>query len=302
MTNSDRTYNLAMYLPLTIAVLSALVMATRNSTLLGKVVFFPGLSDLYSEPWRFLTYAFFEPHRPLSLLFTTLFLWWVGTPVEQQYGSRIYIFFFLVCTVTAAVGALFANALFPGSRTGLLGPGAMLWGATWIFSRINPEQQFFFMFVIPVKARYFPFLLIGFRLLFTGISLGTQTIPAAALIIAVEILGAVAGVLFLHLIGNRRRDRTLHISLKTKKMEETSRLQATAAGEGAAKPLLQAASRIEAGKGTARDAQLLTNAVQRTFDFTVCPLTDFDREDEYCKRCVAYPHCLAKELTKNQDS
>lgn len=293
--------NLASWIPLAIAVLSAMAMALREGGLLRSVIFIPGHPDLFGEWWRFLTYPFFTAARPLSLLFTTLFLWWVSIPVEEQHGSLSYLLLFFVAGIGAAFASLLINALLGGSAIPfLLGPEAVLWAATWIFSRINPDHQFYFMFVIPVKARWFPLLFLGARILLGGLLQGGMMARMVALTIAAELLGAALGLLFLRLAGARRAATGRRAARKDHARRQEADGNARKAGEKAAAPLLALEARL--AKDKASDTTLLETQLKKEFDFTVCPPADFGREDVYCKNCPAYTHCLAREIKNNQDS
>ena len=62
-----------------------------------KVVF-------HGEIWRLLTYAFLHDTRDfLHILFNMLLLWWFGSDIEDMYGPREFLAFYLVSAVVGGV-------------------------------------------------------------------------------------------------------------------------------------------------------------------------------------------------------
>lgn len=52
---------------------------------------------LEGQFWRLLSYSFLhDPGDPFHILFNMLFLWWFGTDVEDLYGPREFLAFYLV--------------------------------------------------------------------------------------------------------------------------------------------------------------------------------------------------------------
>jgi membrane associated rhomboid family serine protease len=55
---------------------------------------------LHGQVWRLLTYAFLHSTQDVGhLLWNMLFLWWFGNEVEDVYGSREFLAFYLVAAV-----------------------------------------------------------------------------------------------------------------------------------------------------------------------------------------------------------
>jgi membrane associated rhomboid family serine protease len=52
------------------------------------------------EVWRLLTYAFLhDPHSLWHILFNMLFLWWFGKDMEELYGWKEFLSFYLIAAV-----------------------------------------------------------------------------------------------------------------------------------------------------------------------------------------------------------
>jgi membrane associated rhomboid family serine protease len=63
-------------------------------------------SVLHGQVWRLLTYSFLhDPGGIMHILFNMLFLWWFGSDVEELYGPREFLSFYLAASF--AGGLLF---------------------------------------------------------------------------------------------------------------------------------------------------------------------------------------------------
>ncbi len=59
---------------------------------------------LQGQVWRLLSYAFLhDPSTPWHILFNMLFLWWFGSDVEDLYGPREFLAFYLVSALLGGV-------------------------------------------------------------------------------------------------------------------------------------------------------------------------------------------------------
>lgn len=97
-----------------------------------------------------------------ELLFNGLLLWFVGAELETLWGRRKYLFFLLFSQLLAGVLFLtiagFINGLGPASLTSLHGLSqAMILAYGVIF----PDRFFSFMFIFPVKAKYFCLIIVA---------------------------------------------------------------------------------------------------------------------------------------------
>src|SRR6266516_6583013 len=56
----------------------------------------------HGQIWRLLTYAFMHA-TVMHILFNMLFLWWLGTDVEDLYGPGEFLTFYLISAVAGAL-------------------------------------------------------------------------------------------------------------------------------------------------------------------------------------------------------
>lgn len=99
--------------------------------------------------WQLLTYMFM--HANFSHLFFNMFaLWMFGYILENYWGSRRFLFYYLVC----GVGAGLCNILVPG--WGLtVGASGAVYGVLLAFGMMFPEERIYLYFLMPIKAKWF---------------------------------------------------------------------------------------------------------------------------------------------------
>ncbi|MEM1304005.1 MAG: rhomboid family intramembrane serine protease, partial [Planctomycetota bacterium] len=85
-------------------------------------------SDWWSRPWSFyqlLTYGFL--HSPTNLFhvaFNMYGVWMFGRPLEERYGSREFLWFYLIAVVLGGLVWTLAELASPGSAQVLGASGA----------------------------------------------------------------------------------------------------------------------------------------------------------------------------------
>ncbi len=103
--------------------------------------------------WTFLTYPLVNPTFDfLTLIFSGLWLWFVGGSLERTWGTRMYGFFFILVTlVTGGAMALAAIVTkIPGYP--IIGLWLPLVGITWAWAAVYPEREIMIWGIFPVKA------------------------------------------------------------------------------------------------------------------------------------------------------
>lgn len=117
--------------------------------------------------WQPLTYMFLHSGGGIShILFNMLSLWWFGTELEDRWGKRFFVSYYLVCGVGA--GAIYAlGTLIYGLITGnpapmmipLVGASGAVFGLLLAYGLLFGERMIFFMMLFPMKARWFTVLI-----------------------------------------------------------------------------------------------------------------------------------------------
>ncbi len=124
--------------------------------------------------YTLFTYPWVETSL-MAVLFNGLALWFLGSEMERQWGSRVYLKFLFASTMLAAVLYLFvAGLLLRGTWLGggvLVGTAGFTYALCTAYAVLYPEREFLMMFAFPVKAKWFCLIMAGVELylgLFSG--------------------------------------------------------------------------------------------------------------------------------------
>jgi membrane associated rhomboid family serine protease len=121
-------------------------------------------------PWQLVTYLFL--HGGFFHLFFNMFiLWMFGMELENMWGSKKFLAFYLICGIGAGLIHMVISPIF-ASVAPTIGASGAVYGVLLAFAMMFPDRMIFLYFLFPVKAKYFVGFLIIFGL-FMGIS-GTQ--------------------------------------------------------------------------------------------------------------------------------
>jgi membrane associated rhomboid family serine protease len=127
-------------------------------------------ADLPREPWmafQLVTYGFLhDPGDLKHILFNGFALWMFGRYVEQRYGNKEYLTFFLVTVVVAGLIWLVSEWVTSGQLTqfSLLGASGGIAGVLLLFCLNFPRQQIYIWGVLPMPAWVFAILFLGMNL------------------------------------------------------------------------------------------------------------------------------------------
>jgi membrane associated rhomboid family serine protease len=141
--------------------------------------------------WQLITYQFMHANF-LHLLFNMVFgLWMFGMEVENTWGSKKFLTFYLLCGVAAGISQLILAPIIEPSQT--LGPtvgaSGAVFGVLIAFGMMFPDRYIYIYFLLPIKAKYFVMILIALGVLSVG---GNDNVANLA-----HLGGAVAGYLYM---------------------------------------------------------------------------------------------------------
>ncbi len=144
---------------------NAVIFLLQQPFLLGYGTFEPfmlqplGGFDPFSpggnfQPWQLLTYGFL--HGSFShLLFNMLALFMFGAPLEQTWGEKRFLIYYLVCVAGAGVCQLLVGTMIVDPAP-VLGASGGVFGLLLAFGMLFPNQRVMLLFPpIPMKARTF---------------------------------------------------------------------------------------------------------------------------------------------------
>ncbi|MCD6019791.1 MAG: Rhomboid family protein [Bacteroidetes bacterium] len=113
----------------------------------------------YFKPYQFISYMFM--HADIAhILFNMLAVYMFGSILENIWGPKRFLNFYLLCGLGAAFLQL-GISYYNNEYTILLGASGAVFGLLVAFAMMFPNTELQIYFIIPVKAKY---LVIGYAL------------------------------------------------------------------------------------------------------------------------------------------
>jgi membrane associated rhomboid family serine protease len=98
-------------------------------------------------PWQLITYAFLHDPSNLTHIFFNMFaLFMFGRALEQYWGPRRFVIYYLICVLAAAVTQLAVEAG-TGVQEETIGASGGIFGVLLAFAWYFPRQR---LFIIPI--------------------------------------------------------------------------------------------------------------------------------------------------------
>ncbi len=137
----------------------------------GLITYFLALWPLGANfwPWQMFTYMFM--HGGFGhLFFNMLMLWMFGMEIENIWGSRRFLIYYLVCGIGAGIANVAVNSLV-GQGAPTVGASGAIYGVLVAFALMFPDRPVYVYFLLPIRAK---FLILGLILfdLFSGVAGG----------------------------------------------------------------------------------------------------------------------------------
>jgi membrane associated rhomboid family serine protease len=126
--------------------------------------------------WQVFTYMFL--HGGIwHLLFNMLTLWFFGTQLERDWGTRRFLKYYFYCGIAAGVCVLLVNIAIGDWVSHTIGASGAIFGILVAFGVLYPNQTVLMSFLFPIKAKYMVMIYAGIELLMTfGPNTGVSTI------------------------------------------------------------------------------------------------------------------------------
>lgn len=105
--------------------------------------------------WQLFTYMFL--HGSFGHVFINmLILWMFGTTVERQWGGQPFLWYYVVCGVGGALTTWISG---PTSQAHTIGASGAVLGVLLAYAMMFPDRKVYVAFVIPIKMKYFVWIL-----------------------------------------------------------------------------------------------------------------------------------------------
>ncbi len=141
--------NLMRYL--TIANVVFWLMGLVNGVFLNYMVFDPALI-LHGQIWRLVSFLFIPPSMGFLALLVFYCYYWIGSVLEQQWGTGPFTVFFFSGAVLSVLCAFLVY--FVTGRPVYLDSAYLYLSMFFAFAILFPDMQMLFMFIIPIKVKY----------------------------------------------------------------------------------------------------------------------------------------------------
>jgi membrane associated rhomboid family serine protease len=131
--------------------------------------------------WQFGSYMFLhDPYGFGHIFWNMLALWLFGRDLEELWGTKRFLNFYLLCGVGAGVCVVVANLLFNSDNlnTPTIGASGAIYGLLLAFGMIYPDRVILMNFLFPIKAKYFVMIMgaIAFMSSFGGSGSGVSNV------------------------------------------------------------------------------------------------------------------------------
>lgn len=145
-------------------------------------------SDLF-KPWQFITYMFMHSEQDYShIIFNMLALWMFGAALENVWGPKRFLTFYIVCGLGAALfhmsvlyfenqsiidqisampaqmQDMYRNALQDKLNEATIGASGAVFGCLAAFGYLFPNTYIYIYFLLPLKAKWFVLIYAGLEL------------------------------------------------------------------------------------------------------------------------------------------
>lgn len=251
--------------------------------------------------WQPVTYMFLHGGM-IHILFNMYFLFALGLPVEQAWGGRRFLVFYLFSGIGAGITICFVNYL-TGDIGATIGASGAIFGVIVAFGMLFPEVELYFLFVpVPIRAKYLvlfygainlvPFLIESFV---TGGRGG------------ISYIGHLGGILFgfLYFLIIRKRGITFKSKLiKARFTREFNRRNTeieldTESNESRLASLLEKIKSSGPDSITDDEYQFIRyiEIMKQDQDIT-CREDIYNPENPDCKKCPDVEACILKQIKK----
>lgn len=120
--------------------------------------------------WQLITYMLVhDPTNPMHIVFNMLTLYFFGGAVESAWGSRRFVWFYVICGMGAAICAVIMDSGV------VIGASGGVFGVMVAYAMLFPDTVVLFFGIIPMRALHLVILLIAVEIVLllgpgTGIS------------------------------------------------------------------------------------------------------------------------------------
>lgn len=144
-------------------------------------------------PWQLFTYMFM--HGGFWHLFLNMFaLWMFGMELENIWGSKKFLMYYMMCGIGAGLANLILAPLFSSVQAPTVGASGSVYGILVAFGMMFPNRPIFIYFLFPIKAKYFVVIYMLIEIFSVGSNSGIAHIA--------HLGGGLVGLLYILITNN----------------------------------------------------------------------------------------------------
>ncbi len=255
--------------------------------------------------WQIFTYMFLHSQTSfLHILFNMYLLWIFGLAIEEEWGGKTFLKYYLFAGLGAGLFILVLN-IFQAPASLTIGASGAIYALLLAFGLIYPNAEILLFFVIPMKAKYAVIVFGSFEFFMTLSATGGN----------ISHIGHLGGLLFglfyfvlfkrQYLFPNSKNKanaaRELIGELK-KKVEEIKEKTDKHVREENIRNAAIIKEKKDRGKEKLLDSEekflaFLVNSVPEKNHKNICSKEDFSQSDPYCLSCEYFNVCLHRYTT-----
>ena len=132
----------------------------------------PGL-----ELWQVATYMWLHSlSHPTHILFNMLGLWVFGTSLEDRWGMRGFLTYYLVTGIAAGLVVLASGWIFGSEDVMTVGASGSVYACVVAFGLLFPDKHLYLLGVYPIKGRWIVYGVLGI----TAVTWLMQLVPSSS--------------------------------------------------------------------------------------------------------------------------
>ncbi len=270
----------------------------------GMTFYFGLIPQLIIEKlyiWQLFTYMFLHNQYSFMHIFFNMYaLLLFGMPIEQTWGSKRFIFYYLFTGIGAGLCIFGLNSAIGGVSAVIptIGASGAVFGILLAFGILFPEAEILLFFFIPMKARVLVFLYGGIEVALLIFSRGQGGISHIG-----HVGGLLFGIIYFLIIRNRGitfKSKIIKARLqKELDKHETKKAESEKEEETSLRDILIKVR--EKGYDSLSDDEIqfvryMSIMHEETDD--MCVEEDFKEDDDYCLKCSNVNACLIREIKK----
>ena len=255
--------------------------------------------------WQVVSYMFLHSTSGFFHIFFNMYAVLIfGTPIEQEWGSRKFVGYYLFCGAGAGISILLINLISQGGAYHIptIGASGAVFGLLLAFGVLYPNTEILLFFFVPIKAKYLV-MLYGLVELYLELFGGQSSISH---------IGHLGGLFFgiVYFLITRRssikfRTKMFAARMEKKAAEIAPKIGSTAVRDERAKQKEILARLRQGGAAALSDDEVQYVKylmIMKDGSTARCDSADYNIDDTYCANCEDADACFIREVKRHMEN